>query len=151
MPPYFLDSSALVKRYHQESGSIRLASLFNTKGNQIVVSRLALLEVQSAFARLVREAAISENDLAAIVMRIEAEVADLTLAVAAVSGPRLDAAAAILRTHGVSHAVRTLDAIHLATARALHSRSPLAAFVAADRQLLTSAAALGLATLDASK
>jgi hypothetical protein len=40
--------------------------------------------------------------------------------------------------------MRALDAIHLASAQALHDRRKLAAFVAADKKLLTAATACGL-------
>ena len=62
MARYFLDSSALVKHYHQESGSSTVDELFNTTGNRFFVSRLALVEIHSTFARLVREAIITETD-----------------------------------------------------------------------------------------
>lgn len=65
------------------------------------------------------------------------------MTVTAVSSQRFEAASAILRTHGVKHAIRTLDAIQLASAQALHARSRLAAIVAADKKLLQVAAAVG--------
>lgn len=53
----------------------------------------------------------------------------------------MDDAAPTAETIG-DHALRSLDAIHLATAHGL--RGALTAFVAYDKRLLTSAAALGL-------
>jgi hypothetical protein len=38
MPRYFLDSSALVKRYHQESGTAQVEGLFNVAGNRFLAS-----------------------------------------------------------------------------------------------------------------
>ena len=64
------------------------------------------------------------------------------------SSRRLEVAASLLGTLGLKHNVRTLDAIHLTTAQALHDRSRLTAFVAADKKLLTVAAACGLTVLD---
>ena len=52
---YFLDSSALVKRYHRESGSPDVDQLLAAPDNQIIISRLALVELHSSFARLVRK------------------------------------------------------------------------------------------------
>ena len=51
MARYFLDSSALVKHYHQESGSPAVEGLFNQPGDKLFVSGLALVEVHSAFAQ----------------------------------------------------------------------------------------------------
>lgn len=151
MARYFLDSSALVKRYHQESGSAEVEALFRGPDNRFFISRLALVEVHSSFARLVREGLLTEADFGKLVLRLDADVASGVLAVAAVNSRRLDAASSILRTHGLTNNVRTLDAIHLATAQVLHGRSRLAAFVAADKKLLASAVtACGLSVRDVS-
>lgn len=151
MARYFLDSSALVKRYHAESGTAAVESLFNTPAHRLVISRLALVEVQSSFARLVRETANTAADFGALVARLEADVAAGILTVAGVSSRRLAEAATILNTHGLRRAVRTLAAIQLATAQALDGRTRIAAFVAADKKLLAIAAdACGLPILDVS-
>jgi predicted nucleic acid-binding protein len=151
MPRYFLDSSALVKRYHQESGTSQVERLFNEPGNRFFISRLALVELHSCFARLVREGILSAANFQQLSARLELDVASGVLAVAAVSNPRLQSASAMLSTHGLTAPARTLDVIHLATAQALHARTRLAAFVAADKRLLASASdACGLAVLDVS-
>jgi hypothetical protein len=148
MARYFLDSSALVKRYHQESGSAEVDELFAVPDDRIIISRLALVELHSSFARLVRETVITESDFHKLVSRLDADVASGVLTVAAVSSPRLEAASAILRTLGLSSPLRALDAIHLATAQAVHGRSQIAAFVAADKKLLAGTAASGFTVLD---
>jgi predicted nucleic acid-binding protein len=148
MPRYFLDSSALVKRYHRERGSTEVEGVFAVVGNRFLVSRLALVEVHSGFARLVREAVITKPDFDKLTARLEEDVASALLTVAAVSGPRLQAACSLLGTQGLRTAMRTLDAIYLATAEALHGRSRLAAFVAADKKLLAAATASGLPIID---
>ncbi len=149
MARYFLDSSALVKRYHLESGSSEIAVLFNTTGNQFLISRLALVEVHSTFARLVREGILTATDFGKLIARLDADIASGVFSVAAISGRRLEGASSILNTHGLVRSVRTLDAIHLATAQALHGRSRLAAFVAADKKLLaTASVACQLSVLD---
>jgi len=147
MARYFLDSSALVKRYHAERGTTDVDALLNAPGNRFFISRLALVEVHSSLARLVREGNLTAKDFGELVARLEEDVAAGLLTVVALSSPRLDAAAALLGTHGLSLNVRTLDAIHLATAQALHGRSRFAGFVAADKKLLTVANACGLAVI----
>lgn len=150
MARYFLDSSALVKHYHQESGSSAVNGLFDGN-NRLFISRLALVEVHSAFSRLVREGILTEQDFLNVIARMESDVSAGTLTVTAVSSQRLEAASGILRTHGVTINIRTLDAIQLANALALHVRSSIAAFVASDKKLLDSAsAACGLTSLDVS-
>jgi predicted nucleic acid-binding protein len=148
MARYFLDSSALVKRYHQERGSSEVADLLNKPDNRFFVSRLALVEIHSAFARLVREQTLSESDFKSLILRLDADVASGLFSVAAISSRRLDSAALLLRTQGLTQSLRTLDAIQLATAQALNNRSTLAAFIAADKKLLASATAGGFVPLD---
>lgn len=148
MARYFLDSSALVKRYHLESGSSTVQNLFQASDNRFFISRLAMVELHSTFARLVREGTLANSDFARLIARLDADVASDLLIVAAVSSRRLEGASSILHTHGLTNAVRTLDAIHLATAQALHGRRRIAAFVAADKKLLAIAAVRGFAVLD---
>jgi len=151
MARYFLDSSALVKRYHQENGTPAVEALFARPGNQLFISQLALVEVHSSFARLVREGVLTELDFGKLIVRLEDDAASGVLTVAALSSRRLSDASSLLGTHGLVNNMRTLDAIHLATAQALHSRRPPTIFVAADRKLLAIAGgACGLAILDVS-
>jgi uncharacterized protein len=148
MTRYFLDSSALVKRYHPESGTEKVERLFAEPNSRILVSRLALVEFHSCSARLVREGVLSQQNFRGLVTRLEADVVNNVFFVAAVSGPRLQEASLLFGTYGLSNAIRTLDAIQLATAQALHSRARLDAFAAADKRLLASATACGLPAMD---
>jgi predicted nucleic acid-binding protein len=66
------------------------------------------------------------------------------LSIVAVSGPRFDAAAEILRTRGLEYNIRTLDVLHLATAQAVDRRARLTSFVVADKKLSANAVACGL-------
>jgi hypothetical protein len=84
MARYFFDSSALVKRYHQESGSSEVDQLFDSTGNHFIVSRLALVEIQSSFARLVRESVIAISDFESLIARLNADVVSGLLTVTAV-------------------------------------------------------------------
>lgn len=144
MARYFLDSSALVKRYHQESGTADVDELFAASGNRLLISRLAIVEVHSALARLVRETVIGATDFDKVVARLTRDVASGELTVVAVSSARLEGALTLIRLHGLTNQVRTLDAIHLATALALDTRSRIANFVSADKKQLAIAVACGL-------
>lgn len=150
MARFFFDSSALVKRYHQESGTPQVEALFASPDNRFFVSRLALLELHSTFARLVREGILASEGWTALIANLQNDVATGLLMVAAVSSQRLGEASQLLGTRGLSLPLRTLDAIHLATAEALHRRTPLAGFVAADQKLLAVARECGLPVIDVS-
>ena len=148
MARYFLDSSALVKRYHSESGSPIVNALFQESANRIVISRLALIEVHSALARLVREKVLSESEFIDLTGNLKEDVANGTLIVVALSSQILDEGSAILSSFGLKNQLRTLDAIHLATVFVLQKRTIIEAFVAADKRLLASADANAVAVLD---
>jgi predicted nucleic acid-binding protein len=59
MPRYFFDSSALVKRYHAESGTDEVRRLLTEPGAECFISRLATVEVLSGFAGKVRAGVFS--------------------------------------------------------------------------------------------
>ena len=59
MATYFFDSSALVKRYHPEVGTADVNRLFGEQHSRHFIARLAVVEVQSALVRKVREGLIS--------------------------------------------------------------------------------------------
>lgn len=136
MPRFFLDSSALLKRYHVEAGSTDVDALFDDSKNRLLISELALVEVRSSVARKVREGTVSSANYRSMIALLDADVSRRRLKVAAVATRRLAGASALFGVQGLSHNLRTLDAIHLATAMALHARTRLTAFVAADRKLL---------------
>lgn len=136
MARYFLDSSVLVKRYHRESGTDRVDEYFASAENEFFVSRLAMVELESCIARLVRECVYTLTDRDEMVRRAEADVADGILNVVAVNHQRLTEASTLLRRCGHLLPLRTLDAIHLATAQSVHSEYPFTALMGADKRLV---------------
>jgi hypothetical protein len=59
MAAYFIYTSALVKRYHPEAGTPTIDRVFSEPDADVVISRVALVEIVSAFALKVRSGAIS--------------------------------------------------------------------------------------------
>ena len=60
---YFADASVLVKRHVNEIGSYWFSNLADlTAGNTIIISRLSLTEVISAFNRRCRELSLTQTD-----------------------------------------------------------------------------------------
>ena len=60
MATYFLDTSAIIKRYIFEQGQAWILSLFNpAQGHNLYISQLALVEVVAAICRRAREQSIS--------------------------------------------------------------------------------------------
>jgi len=114
----YLDTSALVKRYLPERNSEAFEAYFSELA-PVHISRLTLVELRSTFARKRRQARLSpEQETAAMnEVRIDIQNGLLTVAPSAdadfIEAFRLDELTAL--------PLRTLDALHLATASGLGS------------------------------
>jgi predicted nucleic acid-binding protein len=54
MGAYFLDTSSLVKRYHQESGTEIVDQLFEESEHRLIISDISIIEFYSAIGLKVR-------------------------------------------------------------------------------------------------
>ncbi|HEV7493328.1 type II toxin-antitoxin system VapC family toxin [Baekduia sp.] len=125
----YLDSSALLKLLHEEAESAALADWLTTQaGSPILSSELAKVEVVRACRRINPDALPEAKTLLAGL--------DLVPLTGAVIAEAADVGETTLRS---------LDAIHLASALAL--RADLSTFVAYDRRLGAAASAAGLQLL----
>ena len=131
----YLDTSALVKLLRVEAGSEAVWEAAEA-AQALASSNLARIEVHSAFARLLREGHPRE---AVRVSWLEFE--ELWRGMAQVAMDRaVDAACGLC----VRHPLRTLDAIHLASALLLREEGGLEiVFACADGRLREAAAAEG--------
>jgi predicted nucleic acid-binding protein len=148
MPGYFFDTSALVKHYHPEVGSVEVDRLWNDPLQGLFASRLSALEIVSAFAGKVRAGTISATDFVMVRHRFFADIASKRLAAIRLLVPHFKEAERLLRTYALSARLRTLDSLQLAVAVDLRSRGMVSHFVCADRELLPIAAREGLFVLD---
>ncbi len=152
MTTYYLDTSAVVKLYVQESGSDWVDDLVNRRDDAgqpahiVAFSRLAQVEVGAALGRLEESGHLAPGDRAALFERFLSDCATrfFTLAV-------LDAQIRRAWALAFQLPLRGYDAMHLAVALELADallESGLAApvFVAADQVLIQAAAQAGLAT-----
>ncbi len=92
MTAYFLDSSALVKRYVSETGSAWIQLLTDSQtGNELFIARITWVEVRSALARRQREGNLTSADVAQVILEFRSDLnnqyqvieLDSTLAVSA--------------------------------------------------------------------
>lgn len=132
----YLDSSALAKRYLQESGSETVAQQC-AQASEIILSILASPEILSALNRLRREKKISPQQYLSLKQDCAKDLAEVTIVNITLELVRL--------TIGCLETcqVKTLDAIHLASAKSAHAEL----FLTADRQQMTAAKKFGLAAL----
>src|SRR3990172_5061302 len=107
----YLDTSALVKRYVDETGSIWLRAQIDPALQPIlIVSHLLVAEMTSAFSRRAREGKLSPEEYARLQAAFRGDCsAEYRLVPLNVSA--IDLAAGLLERHPL----RTLDAPHLAT------------------------------------
>jgi uncharacterized protein len=128
----YLDSAAVVKLVRQEKHSAELVSWLNAHSDApLVSSALVEVEVPGALRRSAPQALVGVPAAVGRLFRLEIDNT-IRATAAAFAEPTL----------------RSLDAIHLATAQVLtnESGSELLAFVTYDRRLLDSAKAAGLPT-----
>jgi predicted nucleic acid-binding protein len=142
---YYLDTSALVKRYAVETGTAWVVFLTSpTAGHEIATVRVSGPELIAAVARKVRSGQLAPADAerARAAFRADWQAQYLIVEVtAAVAERAMDLA--------WRHGLRGYDALHLAAALELQDvrRSlglPALTFVSADRDQLQAASAEGL-------
>jgi predicted nucleic acid-binding protein len=109
----YFDTSVLVKRYLREAGSLRARALL--RQYRILSSAIAPVEALSALARRRAMGDLTDRDFVAVVARMKADRAHWELLEVRV--PVLDEAEELVQ----QGALRTLDAIHVASALAVRS------------------------------
>ncbi|MEW6120786.1 MAG: type II toxin-antitoxin system VapC family toxin [Pseudomonadota bacterium] len=115
----YLDTSALVKRYLPERNSEAFDAYFAELG-PVHISRLTMLELRSTFARKRRQARLNPEQEMAAMNEVRTDIQNGLLSVA----PSTDAdfiEAFRLMDELTALPLRTLDALHLATASGLGS------------------------------
>ena len=147
MSIYFLDSSALVKRYVVEAGTPWIQQLADPRQhNQLIIARITWVEVLSAFARRQREGSFSVVDTG---KSIQAFRYDLDMQYQVVEFTQTLAERAGQLVH--KHFIRAYDAVQLASAMQIQAafkptESTALVFVTADDRLLAIAQTEGLLT-----
>lgn len=137
----YLDTSALLKWYVREPRSEDF-SQFMAAQRVACSSRLTVLEVRSALARLRREGEIGRADEARSFGAFRQDIADGFLEIHSIEDSDYESAAALI-DRIVEYPLRSLDSLHLAVAQRLDSR----VIVTADRALSGAARSLGLSVI----
>lgn len=134
----YFDTSALAKRYVDEIGRREVLRLL--RRHDCVTSAVLPVELRSALRRRVSEGTVDSARMPEILKRIAADRAYWTLVEV---GTDVLAAA---ETLVAIHPLRTLDAIHVASAQLFAARvsAPKFVFVSADARQTDAAAAVGM-------
>jgi predicted nucleic acid-binding protein len=136
----FLDTSALAKLFVPEAGTAELSAMVSQADVEIWVSELARLEFHSLAWRRYREQSLDAQQVTTLLSELDQQleawqVIDLTTAV-------LSTARELLAEHAPQHALRTLDAIQLASFMVVLEEGA-ATFVCADHRLCAVASVRG--------
>ncbi len=147
MAAYFLDSSALVKRYARETGTAWIIGLFRrAAGHRLYVARISGVEGTAALTRKRRGGHLTASETARALARLRRDL-DGQLRIVEITSVLLTDAMSLAEQHGL----RGYDAVQLAAVleangeRVRQKLTPLT-LIAADAELLAAGATVGLAT-----
>jgi len=149
VPTFFLDSSAIAKRYVSEVGSAWIASLTDASARNVCwLAAVTRVEVVAGLYRRHRMGHLTAVDAQRSTAAFHHEFA-ADFRVLAIDSATLDSAVKLIGTHPV----RAYDAIQLAAALRLRTEYELAGlpppiFVSSDQALNRAAAAEGLVVED---
>ena len=150
MPIYYLDTSAVMKRYKSEIGSNVVEELFMglTSSEFLITSQLTVLEANSVVARHLEGPAIIRREYRTMRERLIRDMRDYQVTIIPVQSELVaEAASAVF-----DYPLRTLDALHFTSAVMLvrELRGQDIYMVSADREIIEACDAYGILTLDPS-
>ncbi len=140
--PVYVDTSALVKRYVHEPQSLAFDAFLSTSDETFVVSPLILTELESVLRRRLRQGDFDKRYWQRTRLAIADDLVAALWEVRPFEPSSFDDAARLIRELGVPLA--TLDALHLASARAFGCDQ----LATSDRQLAKAAERSGLTIHD---
>ena len=147
MPVFYVDTSALVKRYRTEQGTGVVEALLSDllPEDRLFLSFLSVIELTSGILRLARGRQLREETASEILARFRGDIRTLFKI-----WPLNEEVAADALSTVEEHRLRSADAIHLATAHKIASlvSGTTVVMVSSDQELLDAAHATGIAILD---
>lgn len=150
MAIFYLDTSALVKRYRNEQGTEVVDQLVvvSAPEDRFYFSFLSVIELTSSIMRLVKGGQLPEGIAREILARFRQDIRDLFQV-----WPLNEDIARSAVWVAEEHRLRSGDAIHMATALTVSSLAHGVSFVlvSADQELLEAAASAVITTLDPEK
>jgi uncharacterized protein len=113
---YFFDSSALVKLYHSEAGTLVVDQIVNSPANFARLSRLSVAEMISAYAIKARTKSITREDALALVRRFRGDLTRGKFEVFEMGESTFALAESLVERYAFEMQLRALDALQLALA-----------------------------------
>ncbi len=140
---FYLDTSALAKRYAPETGSETVDSIINNKEHVIVIGNIAITEIYSALSKKLRTSEISRLDMLAAVYRFEKDISENAYRFIEIDNDIITATKHLILAYP---GLRAYDSLHLALAVELFELNPTV--VASDTVLLETCRSEGLKVLN---
>lgn len=140
---HFFDTSALVKRYYEESGSQAVDEIVESEENRIVISSLSVIETVSAFRRKSNTGEITRTDVETLISVFFDEALDQFVIV-----PMEESVLQFSFDLVLEDDLRTLDSLQLSAALATDAEVEDLVFVCADSELVSVAQDHGLETVN---
>lgn len=114
----------------------------------LYISRLAVVEVPSAFAGKVRTGHLTIDDMGLLRARFGSDLRQKVMRAIAMKAGHFREAERLINVYGVHFRLRTLDAVQLAVAIELQKRGLVETFVCADKTLCQVAGMAGFSVLN---
>ncbi len=137
----FFDTSALVKRYHEEEGSEKVDRMVDDKDTYVIITSLCVIEATSAFRRKHNRGEVSEDMMNRLLSFFFEEALEDFLILPLEESLTEHSFDLIL-----AEDLRTLDSLQLSAALAVRQEELV--FVSADEKLNTVAENQGLGTFN---
>ena len=109
---YFLDTSALVKIYHKETGTAKVLNIHKSQ-NAIAISELSQVEFISTVYRKFRDKEINKETLNCLLRKFQFDLEN-RYEVLMFSSAIIDEACSLLSKYSETKSLRSLDSIQLA-------------------------------------
>ena len=140
----YVDTSAYLKRFLTEARSDDMEAIVAANDYQLAISSLSVTEFRAVLKRRLLLGAISGLFYRKANEQLQQEIANGSLQLYPITAATFNLASEII--DGLSSPLGTLDALHLACAKAVGS----VLMVSGDRQLLRASRESGLQTIDLS-
>lgn len=132
----FLDTSAIVKIYHQEKGTEKFSKYLSGISEELFIttSDLTKIELHSALLKKFREKEISQSNLAEVFQLFDKDFQKFNIII--VDNFIKTLSLQMLDILGTKYSLRTLDSLQLSSAVYANNYSKIDYFVSSDKKLL---------------
>lgn len=142
---YFFDTSALIKLYHPEDGSLLVRKLFEDPLTNNCIARLTFTEFYAGFYKKLKvKDIVQESTVLLAINSFEVDMQDVW--VIAMHDKIFESAQNLLKRYGSKYLLRTLDALQLACAEIV-AQSDDMTFITADKEQQTIAIEMGFSVI----